>query len=448
MRPLRSFRTALAGWMLLACAVVLALAYWDEQREAQSALDDFAEEQALLAQALSRALAEGLAKGDPAAVPRDKLLSPLKSLDRAGVLRVLVRPPGQSRWFAALDGSSIDAAPLTAAALRGDRSARLSRAEAAEVGLPARTAMAGLAKVDERELGPWAIAVVATAQAERDRERRAVWRLVLGVTLTSVIVLAFGGLADRKQRRELELKHALELAEVRSSRNERLIAADKLATMGALATGIAHEVSTPLGVIVTRADQILGKADLDERTLRAARAIAAQADRINEVIRGFLALARGHSPRLEDHDPATLAKSAIDLVEHRFEKAGVSLASRIATDLPTVACEARLFEQVLANLLLNACEACDRGGSVEVGVHDAPDGVIFEVTDDGTGIRPEDAARVKEPFFTTKAEGSGLGLAIANEIVHHHYGSLALEPRAGGRGTHAVVTLPTRGARG
>ncbi|MEA2750848.1 MAG: hypothetical protein QOI41_4991, partial [Myxococcales bacterium] len=94
---------------------------------------------------------------------------------------------------------------------------------------------------------------------------------------------------------------------------------------------------------------------------------------------------------------------------------------------------------------LNACEACSPGGTVELSVRDEGERIAFVVEDDGVGIDDETAARATEPFFTTKPEGSGLGLAITNEIVHHHRGTLRLEPRLTG-GTKATVELPTAGA--
>jgi signal transduction histidine kinase len=132
------------------------------------------------------------------------------------------------------------------------------------------------------------------------------------------------------------------------------------------------------------------------------------------------------------------------MVGHRFEKRGVTLVSKVAPGLPDVLCDTKLMPQVLVNLLLNACDACDAGGRVELAVDARDERVVFSVLDDGHGIPPGVAARVTEPFFTTKApgEGSGLGLAIAREIVLHHRGSLRLEPRKdGSRGTLATVEL-------
>lgn len=106
--------------------------------------------------------------------------------------------------------------------------------------------------------------------------------------------------------------------------------------------------------------------------------------------------------------------------------------------------DARLLEQALVNLLLNACDACRRGGRVTVGVATDGASVTFTVTDDGAGIRPEHAARVLEPFFSTKPsdQGTGLGLSITKEIVAIHRGTLALEPGAP-QGTRATIRVPT-----
>lgn len=452
-------RFGLVAWMLLAVAAITSLAFWDEQREADAALHDFAEEQAMLAQALSRALAERLAvverdaleaaREHPTAADHDavasrsmpQLLSSIRALEHPGVLRVLVRPPAKTRWIAAADGSDVAAGFLDAASSADGRSIRLTRIDAADLGLPARMAMAGVAHVDAGPLGRWAVAVVTTAKVERDREARARWRLLLGVTVAGGLVLAFGSAALRRQTKELELSHALAISDLETKRDQRLVTADKLATMGALATGVAHEVATPLGIIVARAEQVVARAETDEPTRRAAETIAAQAERIHVVIRGFLALARGQIPRLEETRPESLAEAAVALIEHRFVKAGVTLTSRLEPHLGLVACDARMFEQVLVNLLLNACEACSAEGTVELSVRNEGERVAFVVEDDGVGIDDATAARATEPFFTTKPEGTGLGLAITNEIVHHHNGSLVLRARPS-TGTQAVVELP------
>jgi signal transduction histidine kinase len=133
----------------------------------------------------------------------------------------------------------------------------------------------------------------------------------------------------------------------------------------------------------------------------------------------------------------------VALVDHRFRKVGVALELEVSGSLPAVACDQPLLEHALVNLLLNACEACKPGGTVRVrATADAHD-VAFVVTDDGVGIKPADAARAMEPFFTTKpaGQGTGLGLAIASEIIKSHRGTLVLEPLPS-HGTRACIEIP------
>lgn len=434
--------------MALAIALVAVLGYWDAQREWRSALADFAEDQATLAQGVASAISgRAHALGSLSTAAGD-FLSGVRSVERPSSLRLLLARPGQN-GLSTTDGRMVQDAYVQRALREGTPWVRLDRNEAPAFGLPKRTAVAGLARFDGPG-GKWAVVVAATALRERDRELRAQWRSVGGVVLASALVLLFGGLAMRKQRKELELAGELAIKELEREREEELVHVDKLATMAALATGIAHEVSTPLGVIVGRAEQLLPKVSHDERARKGVESIIEQGTRISRVVRGFLNLARGESPALEHVDPGTVAQAAEELVEHRFEKAGVDLAVRLDRNLPKIACDPRLLEQVLINLLLNACDACERGGLVELSVRADSERVGFVVTDDGMGITPEDAARATEPFFTTKpiGQGTGLGLAIATEIVKHHGGHLSIAPRQmnGDRnqpcGTRASVDLP------
>jgi len=415
--------------MFAAIGLVTALAYWDEQKESAAMLNDFAQEPLALADALS-------------ASPKN-VLAASRAVERPHAVRVFLTKPGTEGLIAS-DGTIVHPKSLEGA---HPGIVRLSRPEAAELGLPARTALAGIRAFEAPDGERWTVTVVATAQTFRDREMRSQRRLVLSVLVASGLVLAFGGLAMRTQRKELELSHQLAVSTLRNERDERLVRADKLATMGALATGIAHEVSTPLGVIVGRAEQLLPKQS-DDRARRAVASILQQTERIDAVVRGFLSLARGAAPSLTHREAAAVSREAVELVEHRFEKAAVHLTTDIPPDLPKIACDARLFEQVLVNLLLNACDACERDGTVHLAVRRGDhEDVEFTVTDDGVGIPAAAAERVTEPFFTTKPEGkgSGLGLAIANEIVKHHRGALTLRPRAEGRGTSASVSLPIAG---
>jgi two-component system NtrC family sensor kinase len=426
-----------AAWMVAAVIGVAAIAYVDAAREDAAALKDFAEEPRSVARAIASLQRED--EPDPRA---EGALTVLRAVETPGLQRVFVRRHDDAE-LTATDGSRVAAGSLTHGLESAQPSVRLTRAEAASLGLPARSAIAGLASFDWHGL-PYEVVVVTSAARERDRDLRAQRRLVLSIILGAGLVLGFGVGALRRQRRQLELGHELAVAEVARERDERLVAADKLATLGALATGIAHEISTPLGVIVARADTIATADGVDAKSKRAASIILEQSDRITATIRGFLGLARGRTPELVNGVPARLAEQAVALTEHRFQQGGVEVKLEVEDDLPRVACDALLFEHVLVNLLLNACDAAGPGGHVELRVTREDSNVAFVVVDDGPGISKAAAARALEPFFTTKPEdkGTGLGLAIANEIVKHHNGRLAIGPRTGERGTKALAILP------
>jgi signal transduction histidine kinase len=273
---------------------------------------------------------------------------------------------------------------------------------------------------------------------------RARFRAVLGVLLASGLVLVFGGVALLLQRKELQMEQELAIADLRRKRDEKLVRANKAATLGTLALGIAHELSTPLGVITVRTEQLKNRLSQDERADRSLQSILEQANHISQTIRGLLSLCRGDHPPTEPLSPIAVVSGAVALCEHRFAKANVKLTVTPATaDVPSIRGDKRLLEQALVNLLLNACDACNEGGRVDVRITKENDHIIFSVRDNGIGISAAHAERVLEPFFTTKPaeQGSGLSLAIAGEIVKHHRGELRLEPEASG-GTRATIEIP------
>lgn len=444
---------ALVIAMIVAASSIAALAYWDEQRESASALKDFAEEQARLAQSLAASLALRLDEIRRAehgtlhlelAMPQ--LMAGISGIERPRGLVLLVLPPRQTDFWTS-DGRRIAADNIRIALETGQTSLRIERTAAQQLGLHRRTAVAGLARVDASSLGVWGIATVASAERERDREKWAQWRLLLAVVVAGGLVFAFGGIALHIQRKELILERELAISDLERQQDEHLARASKAATMGTLAMGIAHEIGTPLGIIVGRAEQLLAKVKTDERASASVHTIITEAERIAQVTRGFLELARGDGPTTRSISPATVVEGALALVEHRFAKAGIQLTADISPDLPAVHGDLRLLEHALINLLLNACDACERGGHVEVVARSPGDAVVFSVADDGVGISPANLVRVTEPFFTTKVSGhgTGLGLAVANEIVKSHRGTLVIAARQP-RGTRAVIELPLTGS--
>jgi two-component system NtrC family sensor kinase len=439
--------------MVAVVSMLGAVAWWDQRSQAQSALADFGVEQLMVARAATNALEEG--SSPPPGARSDAVLEEaatrLRALEQPNNVVVLVRPPGTS-CLMTLGGQCLRSPPIEARLARPSAEGswvRLTHPEAVAIGLQPRTAIAGISEVNRGREGRWDLIVATSAHGERDREERGLWHIGLNFVVTSTVVVIFGLVALSRQRKELDLVNRLAVAEAVQARDDRLVRADKLASLGALAMGIAHQVATPLGVIVARAERLEPRLVHDERARKSVATISEQAQRINQIVRSFLGLARGASPTLVHTNPGEIGRMALELVQHRMEKAGVNADLRVQPDLPRIACDPQLFEQAIVNLLLNACDACSRGGRVTLDVRAVDGAVAFVVEDDGRGITPEEVERATEPFFTTKppAEGSGLGLAIAREIVQHHRGRLVLEPRPH-RGTRARVDVPADAAPG
>jgi signal transduction histidine kinase len=437
----RRARQRLVVAMAAAVSAVAALAYWDSARESAAALQDFAGEQATLASGLAvaaRPRAAGVLPTNDGA----ELRAGLRSVERPNGLVIFLGRPGDPLLYAT-DGRRITSDRLARARDRGESVVRIPRDETAALGLAPRLALAGIAHAAGQAGGGWDIVAVASAQHERDREAWARRRLGLSVVTAAGLVLVFGGLAMRNQRSELVLERELAIAGLQQSRDERLQRASKAAVMGTLAMGVAHEIATPLGVIAARAEQMAPRVAHDERLSSGVAAILAQTDRIDQVIRGLLGLARGEAPAHERIDPRATIENAVGLVEHRFAKAGVGLRREVDPALPIVVGDPRLLEHAVVNLLLNACDACRSGGDVVIRGRRAGGEVEILVEDSGAGISLHDVGRALEPFFTTKARegGTGLGLAIAHEIVTNHRGRLVFSPGEP-RGTRAAIRLP------
>jgi signal transduction histidine kinase len=409
----------LVAFTVAVVGLIGALVYSDETDRSEAALDDLGEQQAELAQA-------AILAPDPAA---------LAALERPSSAVVMVHQNGA---LVTLDGRRITTPAVVDAIERGVRAGRIAPIDAATLGLPERTAMLGIARRSDGKI----VAVATSAEHQRDRDRQGRMRVLLSMVLAASVMSAFAAMVWKKQRSEAELSRELAVAETARSRDAELDRLSRAATMAAIGSGVAHELSTPLGVIVGRAEQLLTPG-ADKKVQKNAQAILDEAEHINHVVRGLLGLARGAPIALQPVEARALVRDASALVEHRFARANVHLVPAIGAGLPDVRCEPLLFKHALVNLLLNACDASPPKSTVRVDVHADAAEIAFVVTDEGEGITEGDAARAVEPFFTTKpaGQGAGLGLAIANEIAKTHRGSLAIGPRQP-RGTRACIRIP------
>ncbi len=233
---------------------------------------------------------------------------------------------------------------------------------------------------------------------------------------------------------------------------EQLRRADRLATVGKLSAGIAHEVGTPLNVITGYAQLIAD--DAPAATAAHAQVIAAQARRVAEIVRQLLGFARQRPAQIERHDLAGAAASVASLLATIAQKRGVEITC-VADGGPVWAMfDPSQLQQVMTNLVVNAVHASPTGATVELHAdlrpatpppaHGGPTGTYacLRVTDRGAGIAPDVLPRIFDPFFTTKdvGEGTGLGLSVAHGIIQEHGGWIEVSSEVG-RGTCFQVFL-------
>lgn len=263
-----------------------------------------------------------------------------------------------------------------------------------------------------------------------------------------------GAMAGRLREARDEL---VEQNNARIEALEQLRHAERLATLGQLSAGLAHEFGTPLNVVGGRA-KMMAVEELDAaETVACARIIQDQVKRMTDIMRQFLNFARRRPSARTLSDIRETAGRVVDMLGAAARKRGVTFRVAEAPDLPAVAIDPDQMQQVLTNLVLNGIQAMPRGGSLEVGFEvervrrpsplpgEDTECLAVYVEDEGEGIPEESLRRILEPFFTTKGagEGTGLGLSIANDIVKDHGGWVDVTSNAG-EGTRFTVFLPLR----
>ncbi|MDQ6633391.1 MAG: ATP-binding protein [Gemmatimonadota bacterium] len=229
----------------------------------------------------------------------------------------------------------------------------------------------------------------------------------------------------------------------------RLMESDRLAAVGELVAGVAHEVNNPLSSISAFAQLLLRDGSLTHPQRESIEVIRAETMRASQVVKDLLAFARRSEPQQAPLDINGVVSRTLRMRQYQFSEAAVRAVPDLADHLPSVMGDARQLQQVCLNLLTNAVQAMSLrgGGTLQVRTYAAEGAVRLEVTDTGPGILPEARAHIFEPFFTTKkeGEGTGLGLSVSYGIVTAHGGTIEVVD-TGAHGTTFRVSLPAASA--
>ena len=221
---------------------------------------------------------------------------------------------------------------------------------------------------------------------------------------------------------------------------------DRLAALGNLAAGVAHEIRNPLSTIKGVALYIAKRMLPGGREEEAAQRMIDEVDRLDRVVSELLEFARPGAINTTDADLAEIVNRALRLTEADVRARNIQVTLDVAPDLPPVRVNVERLTQALLNLFLNAVQAMGEGGHLHVGARLSPDGRNFSlsVRDNGPGIPRDIQAAIFTPYFTTKPSGTGLGLAIVYQIVEGHGGSVSVNSDPG-HGTEFILVLPVRG---
>ncbi len=244
---------------------------------------------------------------------------------------------------------------------------------------------------------------------------------------------------------EMSRKMASDIEQLRQL-NEQLIRTEKLAAMGTLAAGVAHEVNNPLASISSLIQMMQANKNLDAENSEKLKLISAQISRITQVTKDMMDFARVRPAAQSAVNINAVIETSLRLASFDKSFQNLRLKKTLTTNLPEISADNDQLQQVFLNLFLNARDAMPGGGELLIKTFNSNNEIVIEIADSGTGIDPGNLKQIFDPFFTTKqtGKGTGLGLAVCYGIVTAHGGKIEVAPN-GESGTTFSVVLPVNG---
>jgi PAS domain S-box-containing protein len=221
----------------------------------------------------------------------------------------------------------------------------------------------------------------------------------------------------------------------------QLRVSERLAALGRVTAGVAHEVKNPLNSMRVWLEVLKGNLPADAETQQAAKMLDSEIDRLDRVVKTFLEFSRPVELECEEIDLSKLIEGVVASAKPAIDRAHVELQTEIPSSFPPMELDQRLIEQAILNLVLNACQSMTAGGRLFVSLRRLGDSAEIRVGDTGPGIAPENRAKIFQLFFTTRKGGTGLGLANTFRFVQLHNGSIEFDTEVG-RGTTFRIELP------
>jgi two-component system, NtrC family, sensor kinase len=237
------------------------------------------------------------------------------------------------------------------------------------------------------------------------------------------------------------------MADELEKREQALVQSRRLASIGVLVAGVAHELNNPLNnisVIAQTYNEVYDKLEKEQR-IHFMEQIDEQADRLRVIIKNLLDFAKPKPPSLQEQDINTVIQNSLELIQNMLNISNIRVRLNLAQPLPSICIDEHQFQQVLVNLFTNAIQAMGAGGElgISTSLRQEEDEVRIRISDTGQGIDPTFLEHIFDPFFTTKEEGgTGLGLWVSYGIVKSHQGSIEVQSTVG-EGTVFTIDVPT-----
>ena len=279
------------------------------------------------------------------------------------------------------------------------------------------------------------------------------------------LVFASQQLAEGNLEYEVELKSNDEIGELGETFNfmvsslkerderlkeytqQQLMKSERLATLGQLSAGVAHEINNPLGAVLMYTHLSLEEMKADDPHRMNLEKVVGEATRCKDIVKGLLDFARQTEPKVEQLFVNEILERTLSLVENQALFQNVRITKALSGYLPKIMIDGNQIQQVFTNIILNAAEAIEGEGELSVTTRTATDGesIEIEITDTGCGISKENLEKIFDPFFSTKevGRGTGLGLAVSFGIVARHKGTIDVKSEQG-KGTTFIIRLPIR----
>ncbi|MGF1450142.1 MAG: nitrogen regulation protein NR(II) [Opitutales bacterium] len=313
--------------------------------------------------------------------------------------------------------------------------------------------LVGLKETDVGEASLWKIAPDLTRTLNLDldsvRRRESLFSREIEIhypehvfVRVSIVPFESEALGDRAAR-ERFVMIVSDITEEKLSSEERL-ESERLASIFMLAGGVAHEIGNPLNSLnihlqlIQRQLRKLGNSGARDKIEKSTEVCAREVERLDGIIANFLQAVRPQAPDFRELDLLEALEAVLEVQRTELENLGIAVDVRVSETLPVILADANQIQQVLFNLIKNAVEAMGQGGRLRINARSDDEFVYLLVADTGSGIAPEELAKVFQPYFTTKTGGHGLGMMIVQRILRAHGAQIGIDSEPG---TGTVVTL-------